>query len=181
MRESGSFHSSIQSHLKGHSMAAKEKTRVPVRLELLQPALLQIPYDRSHNRRVSTAQALFKPFSCLPRYFLASPAQRDVGETFVWTEAPKMGVSVLCNQVAMPGQGSRDFANWQKITAFSACTISTGRVSDQSIWNIPACYFNANLFVKTSQQGFQELMRPKNKDGSLSSVFSAESSSNSWK
>ena len=104
VRESGSFHSSIQSHLKGHSMAAKEKTRVPVRLELLQPALLQIPYDRSHNRRVSTAQALFKPFSCLPRYFLASPAQRDVGETFVWTEAPKMGVSVLCNQVARAGQ-----------------------------------------------------------------------------
>ena len=62
VRESGSFHSSIQSHLKGHSMAAKEKTRVPVRLELLQPALLQIPYDRSHNRRLSTAQALFKPF-----------------------------------------------------------------------------------------------------------------------
>ena len=96
-------------------------------------------------------------FSC------RSSTQRDVGETFVWTDGSAKNGSV-CSATRLPGQ-QRDECfgrNWQKIAAFSGCTTSDAGLSDQSILNMPARYFTT-ILVKTSQHctGCQSINKAK--------------------
>ena len=96
-------------------------------------------------------------FSC------RSSTQRDVGETFVWTDGSAKNGSV-CSATRLPGQ-QRDECfgrNWQKIAAFSGCTTSDAGLSDQSILKMPARYFTT-ILVKTSQHctGCQSINKAK--------------------